>query len=89
MVNEVCLNRVCKTPNFSWLVLLKFGNMVKTLIYRKYQRHIHHVSTMLHLFRYSVSCCILCLTIHSSTLYDYHAPIIIIPCALTIILIVA
>ncbi|KAJ0576925.1 hypothetical protein HanIR_Chr05g0230011 [Helianthus annuus] len=63
--------------------------MVKTLIYRKYQRRIHHVLTTLRPFRYSGPCYVPCLTIHSSTLYGSHTPITIIPCAPAIILIVA
>ncbi|MFS8017542.1 hypothetical protein Hanom_Chr15g01381641 [Helianthus anomalus] len=68
--------------------LRKFGNMAKTLIYRKYQRHIHHVLTMLRPFRHSVQCYVQGLTIRSSTLYGSHALITIIPCAPAIILIV-
>ncbi|KAF5801243.1 hypothetical protein HanXRQr2_Chr06g0245851 [Helianthus annuus] len=63
--------------------------MTKTLIYRTYQRRIHHVLTMLRSFRHSVQCYVPCLTIHSSTLYGSHALITIILCAPAIIPIVA
>ncbi|MFS7975931.1 hypothetical protein Hanom_Chr10g00886491 [Helianthus anomalus] len=63
--------------------------MVGTLIYRKYQRRIHHVLTILLLFRYSLSCYVPCLTIHSRTPYDFHVPTTIIPCGPAIILVIA
>ncbi|MFS7940984.1 hypothetical protein Hanom_Chr05g00470821 [Helianthus anomalus] len=63
--------------------------MVGTLIYRKYQRRIHHVLTMLRPFRYSVSCYVPCFTIHGRTPYGFHASTTIIPCEPVIILVVA
>ncbi|MFS8005860.1 hypothetical protein Hanom_Chr13g01242361 [Helianthus anomalus] len=61
--------------------------MLETLIYRKYQRHIHHVLTTLHLFH--ISCDVTFRALRSSTLYGSHPAITIIPCAPAIIPIVA
>ncbi|MFS7966840.1 hypothetical protein Hanom_Chr09g00778581 [Helianthus anomalus] len=54
-----------------------------------YQRRIYHVLTMLRLFRYLVSCYVLCLIVHNRTPSGFHAPTTIIPCAPVIILVIA
>ncbi|MFS7934108.1 hypothetical protein Hanom_Chr05g00387711 [Helianthus anomalus] len=54
-----------------------------------YQQRIQHILTMLCSFRYSVSCYVPCLTIHSRTPYGFHATTTIISCAPAIILVVA
>ncbi|MFS7999292.1 hypothetical protein Hanom_Chr12g01164321 [Helianthus anomalus] len=63
--------------------------MVKSLIYRKYHRRIHHVLTMLRLSRIQrhVTFCVLPYAVVHSMVS--HTPITIIPCSPEIILIAA
>ena len=58
-----------------------FDDVTSALIYRKYQRRIHHALVTPHLSH--------CPKVHGKTYYEFHAPTFVIPCAPVITLVFA